>query len=362
MLPCATKETKGEDRFTSEEEFLPPECKADDSASSCDLRPDEVQDNGAAKGTFTSPLTIALEPTAETPAADSIFDLHTIDRTRPPLGAGGFGEVHAAVNKKTGERVAAKVLARLEPCRRRPAAAAAAAADVQGAAWQVLDMVRNKKDKVQRECDVMAKLHHPHIIDIYGHGTGQNVLEYVVFMELASGGDLFDLLEQSAATGLSESAARVHFAQFLDALAYCHSLGIAHRDLKLENALFTTKDRTTLKLIDFGTPRPAPRPLRPPRPSRPSRPSRPPTPPALPALLLPVPPTLPGPFGSRFTPRSLPATRPRCASAATARPGLTVHVCLRRALARGAPICVRRPCARVPARPRWLPRPLGALP
>lgn len=40
----------------------------------------------------------------------------------------------------------------------------------------------------------------------------------------------------------------------VDAIKYCHSLGIVHRDIKPENLLFSSKDSSTaiLKVADFG--------------------------------------------------------------------------------------------------------------
>ena len=35
-------------------------------------------------------------------------------------------------------------------------------------------------------------------------------------------------------------------------MAYCHTRGIVHRDLKLENVLFKTKGDLTIKVVDFG--------------------------------------------------------------------------------------------------------------
>lgn len=39
----------------------------------------------------------------------------------------------------------------------------------------------------------------------------------------------------------------------MEALNYCHNVGICHRDLKPENFLLTTKtDNAVIKVIDFG--------------------------------------------------------------------------------------------------------------
>lgn len=35
-------------------------------------------------------------------------------------------------------------------------------------------------------------------------------------------------------------------------MAYCHTRGIVHRDLKLENVLFKHKGDLTIKVVDFG--------------------------------------------------------------------------------------------------------------
>lgn len=37
------------------------------------------------------------------------------------------------------------------------------------------------------------------------------------------------------------------------AIGYCHFMGVSHRDLKLENFIFESKDdNSNVKLIDFG--------------------------------------------------------------------------------------------------------------
>jgi hypothetical protein len=68
--------------------------------------------------------------------------------------------------------------------------------------------------------------------------------------ELADGPDMFWLWWESRP--LTENRARFFATQLLDAMAYLQSVGICHRDLKLQNLLLGA-DRTTLKLSDFGT-------------------------------------------------------------------------------------------------------------
>ena len=54
-------------------------------------------------------------------------------------------------------------------------------------------------------------------------------------------------------SGLPETQARWFFQQIALAVEYCHGLGIAHRDIKLENALLDRAGpRAILKLCDFG--------------------------------------------------------------------------------------------------------------
>lgn len=71
-------------------------------------------------------------------------------------------------------------------------------------------------------------------------------------MELMKGGELFDhIVERDS---LNESEARDIITPILDAIIYCHSLGIVHRDIKPENLLFSTRQLNSaiIKVSDFG--------------------------------------------------------------------------------------------------------------
>ena len=53
--------------------------------------------------------------------------------------------------------------------------------------------------------------------------------------------------------GCSEEEARWFFQQFIIGLDYCHRMGIANRDIKLDNILLHGRDsRPVVKICDFG--------------------------------------------------------------------------------------------------------------
>jgi len=70
-----------------------------------------------------------------------------------------------------------------------------------------------------------------------------------MIMEFMDGGNLAKYLEDRKR--LSENEARILFRQLVDAVRYCHSQNVIHRDLKLSNILLNT-NKTAVKLIDFG--------------------------------------------------------------------------------------------------------------
>jgi len=68
-------------------------------------------------------------------------------------------------------------------------------------------------------------------------------------LEYAEGGDALHYVQSIGALG--EDRARTWSMQVTSAVTYMHDLGIAHRDLKLENLLLTG-DLRTIKICDFG--------------------------------------------------------------------------------------------------------------
>ncbi|KAK1356216.1 PEPC kinase 1b [Heracleum sosnowskyi] len=87
----------------------------------------------------------------------------------------------------------------------------------------------------------------PNILQIHNIYEDDNYLHLI--FDLCDSPNLFDRISNNSQ--LSEPEANAYFKDLMNAVAYCHRLGIAHRDIKPENVLFDSRDR--LKLADFGS-------------------------------------------------------------------------------------------------------------
>lgn len=101
---------------------------------------------------------------------------------------------------------------------------------------------------VLREIVNHKRLSHPHIIRLQEVFLTPDYLAIV--LEYAAGGNMFQLVLQRKS--LSENDARWFFQQIIIALDYCHRVGVANRDIKLENTLLSRAERPVVKICDFG--------------------------------------------------------------------------------------------------------------
>jgi serine/threonine protein kinase/CRP-like cAMP-binding protein/serine/threonine protein phosphatase PrpC len=105
------------------------------------------------------------------------------------------------------------------------------------------------KQLLQNEINVLKRLEHPNIVQLFHIEQTANLL-YIV-MEYMPGGELFDFIINRGVLVESE-AARIA-QQVASAVAYCHSFGVAHRDLKPENLLLgEVSNLNCIKIADFG--------------------------------------------------------------------------------------------------------------
>ncbi|KAH8894982.1 Pkinase-domain-containing protein, partial [Thozetella sp. PMI_491] len=147
------------------------------------------------------------------------------DRT---IGDGCHAVIHLAVEVKTGRQVVCKIHNLMKPENAHP------------------DSLR----RIRQEANIMNCLDHPHILAFKQAFESSNNL--YIFMELATGGDLFSLLWRRQK--FSNFEIKVILRQVLRGVSHLHARGIAHRDLKTENILCAVAPTVAHRIVitDLG--------------------------------------------------------------------------------------------------------------
>ena len=141
------------------------------------------------------------------------------------LGSGKFGLVKLGINKKTGQKVAIKIMKKST-------------------------MDSSDLELVRTEIEILKICQHPNIIRLYN--VFENADYLYIIMEYCYGGDLFSYLENRHFR-LTEKRASTIIHQMATAVYYMHSFGVVHRDLKPENVLMTSTDEDSdIRILDFG--------------------------------------------------------------------------------------------------------------
>ncbi|MDQ4120842.1 MAG: protein kinase [Acidobacteriota bacterium] len=142
-------------------------------------------------------------------------------RITEKIGAGGQGSVYKAVDTRLGRTVVIKVL---------PPELTAKTANLK---------------RFEREAQLASQLDHPNICTIYdiGHFDG---MRYIA-MQYIEGKTVRQLVDGKP---LEFKSALSLAIQVCDGLAYAHSRGIIHRDIKAGNVMVTPQGQA--KILDFG--------------------------------------------------------------------------------------------------------------
>lgn len=141
------------------------------------------------------------------------------------LGVGAYGVVYTAVDIHTNVPYAVKALNKI-------------------------GLDSRQRNFQQREIQLHhAASHHPNVVSLVKIMDSYDCT--FVVLEFCPEGDLFSSITEKGHYLGNDLMAKHAFLQILDAVEFCHSIGIYHRDLKPENILISDGG-LTVKLADFG--------------------------------------------------------------------------------------------------------------
>lgn len=152
----------------------------------------------------------------KTPRFSSLEDFNVVSE----IGKGGYSSVILSEHKETKRRYAIKCAFKMKKG-------------------------KDRSERTRTEIKVLKKLKHDNIIQLKGHfEDDQNI--YLV-LEYISGKDCAKFFKNNLP---GKTEVKFIMRQLIEAVMYCHSHGIVHRDIKLENILIDNNYK--IKLTDFG--------------------------------------------------------------------------------------------------------------
>ncbi|MFW5709044.1 MAG: serine/threonine protein kinase [Chloroflexota bacterium] len=146
------------------------------------------------------------------------------------LGRGGMAEVYRAYHASLDRYVAIKVL------------------------HAFLAEDNEFSTRFGKEAQNIARLKHPHIVQVYDFEYDEATESYYMVMELINGETLKDrllALNKSGKTMPLDEALRIT-REAASALAYAHKSSMIHRDVKPANLMLDSAEQDRIVLTDFG--------------------------------------------------------------------------------------------------------------
>lgn len=140
------------------------------------------------------------------------------------IGQGGHGKVYRAMNKRTAQIRAVKIIKKT--------------------------ILNNRQKEYTSEIDILCKVDHPNIVKIFEYYEDKSF--FYIVMEYLLGRNLLEDIRIRADSYSEIDVANI-IRDILLALDYLHSYGIVHRDIKLENVMVEIQqNKREIKLIDLG--------------------------------------------------------------------------------------------------------------
>ncbi|KAI0952025.1 hypothetical protein AcV7_007954 [Taiwanofungus camphoratus] len=143
---------------------------------------------------------------AKMPVYKGLDDYKLLDK----MGDGAFSNVYKAIDLRTGQKVAVKVVRKYE-------------------------LSASQRANILKEVQIMRGINHPSIVKLINFFESPE--HYFLILELLEGGELFHQIVKL--TYFSENLSRHVILQVAQGIRYLHEeRGVVHRDIKPENLLF----------------------------------------------------------------------------------------------------------------------------
>ena len=140
------------------------------------------------------------------------------------IGKGAYAVVKSAINRTSNQKFAIKVYDKTK--------------------FPESSRMKNAYKEIQ----ILSQLSHKNIIKLHEHHDSSDNL-YLV-LELVQGNSLSEYSKRFFERRIPEKEACGIFYQLMQAISYCHTNAISHRDVKFDNILLDIN--MDVKLIDFG--------------------------------------------------------------------------------------------------------------
>jgi len=153
------------------------------------------------------------------------YDIHEYYKFTNQISEGAYGIVYKGFNKATYQPVAIKRIKK--------------------------DELTDEQLELQKnEIEVLKVGQHPNVIQMID--VFESLTSIYLVLEYMPGGDLYDYLKDRNFQ-ISEERAMALFFDIAKGVQYLHSLGIVHRDLKLENIMMSDNSKDAVpRVVDFG--------------------------------------------------------------------------------------------------------------
>ena len=105
------------------------------------------------------------------------------------------------------------------------------------------------KKLIEREIEILGRLNHSNCLQFFGCTYHRRSTLPIIVMQFCNGGSLTDYILDHTKPRLSKADKCRIILEIASGIAYLHSLGFVHRDLKLDNILMHNGHPV---IADFG--------------------------------------------------------------------------------------------------------------